>query len=98
MKTLIKLPVKIVLLPVVLAISVISLLAKIATNLSAYVVSPVIFLCAIFSIYCAFEDGFLGFLIAISASVLGFLALLAAFITIEVVEGINASLIAILRS
>lgn len=98
MKTLIKLSVKIILLPVVLAISVISLLAKIATNLSAYVVSPVIFLCGIFSIYCAFEYGFLGFLIAISVSVLGFLALLAAFIMIEVVEDINARLIGILRS
>ena len=54
--------------------------------------------CGIFSIYCAFEYGFLGFLIAISASVLGFLALLAAFIAIEVAEGINTRLIGILRS
>lgn len=43
--------------------------------------------CAIFSIYCAFEYGFLGFL-----------TLLAAFITIEVVDGINDHLIGILRS
>ena len=98
MKTLIKLPVKIILLPVVLAISVISLLAKIVTNTSMFIISPVIFLCAIFSIYCAFEYGFLGFLIAISVSVLGFLALLAAFIAIEVVEGINDHPIGILRS
>ena len=54
--------------------------------------------CAIFSIYCAFEYGFLGFLIAISVSVLGFLALLAAFIMIEVVEGINARMIGFIRS
>ena len=98
MKTLIKLPVKIILLPVVLTISIITLLAKIATNLSMFVVSPVIFLCGIFSIYCAFEYGFLGFLIAISVSVLGFLALLAAFITIEAVEGFNARLIGFIRS
>lgn len=98
MKTMMKLPVKIILLPVVLMISVITFLAKIATNMSAYVVSPVIFLCGIFSIYCAFEYGFLGFLIAISVSVLGFLALLAAFVTIEVVDGINTRLIGILRS
>ena len=98
MKTMMKLPVKIILLPIVLMISVITFLAKIATNMSAYVVSPVIFLCGIFSIYCAFEYGFLGFLIAISVSVLGFLALLAAFIMIEVVEGINARMIGFIRS
>ena len=98
MKKLIMLPVKIILLPVVFVIGMFTLLAKVMTHASMFVISPVIFLCAGFSIYCAFEYGLLGFLIAISVSVAGFLILLAAFLLIEIVEGINSRLIGFLRS
>ena len=98
MKTIIKLPVKILLLPLILTISVLTLLAKVVLNASAYAISPVIFLCAIFSVYCAIEFGLLGFLIAISVSVAGFFLMLAALLTIEVAERINGYLIGFLRA
>ena len=98
MKTLIKLPFKIVLLPIVAAVSVIALLAKVVVNTSIYIISPVIFICAGFSIYCAIQYGVLGFFIAISVAVTGFLILLAAFLAVEFMEGVNSHLIGILRS
>lgn len=98
MKTLIKLPFKIILLPVIFVIGLVSLLAKIVVNTSMFIISPVIFLSAGFSIYCAVQFGFLGFLIAASVAVLGFLALFVAFIAIDMAEGINARLIGFLRS
>lgn len=98
MRTIGKLLVKIMLLPVIVVIGIVTLLAKVFTNLSALVISPIIFLCAGFSIYCAVQFGFLGFLIAASVAVLGFLALFVAFLAIDMVEGINARLIGFLFS
>ena len=98
MRTIGKLLAKIVLLPVIVMIGIVTLLAKVFTNLSALVISPIIFLCAGFSIYCAIQYGLLGFLIAASVAVLGFLALLVAFLAIEIAEGFNARLIGFLRS
>ena len=98
MKTLWKLPVKIILLPVILAISVISLLMKVVTNTSMFILSPVIVLCALLSIYGAFAHGFLGFLIVAAVPASGFLALLIASVAIEMVEQFNGRLIGFLRS
>ena len=98
MRTIGKLLAKIVLLPVIVMIGIVALLAKFFTILSALVISPIIFLCAGFSIYCAVQFGFLGFLIAASVAVLGFLALLVAFLAIEIAEGFNARLIGFFRS
>lgn len=93
-----KLLVKIMLLPVIVMIGIVTLLAKVFANLSAFVISPIIFLCTGFSIYCAVQFGFLGFLIAASVAVLGFLALFVAFLAIDMAESINARLIGFLFS
>ena len=98
MKTLIKLPFKIILLPVIFVIGLITLLARIVVNTSMFIISPVIVLCALFSIYCAVQFGFLGFLLAISVSAIGVLVLFVAFLAIEFVEGVNLRLIGFIRS
>ena len=98
MKTLIKLPFKIILLPVIFVIGLVSLLAKIVVNTSMFIISPVICLCALFSIYCAVQFGFLGFLIDISVAGISFFVLLAAFLAIDLVDGVNSRLIGFLFS
>ena len=71
---------------------------RIVVNTSMYIISPVIVLCALFSIYCAVQFGFLGFLLAISVSAIGVLVLFVAFLAIEFVEGVNLRLIGFIRS
>ena len=98
MKTLITLPLKLLLLPIIIILGSAVILAKIATELSYWFFGPMTFLGVGLTIYAAIEHGFIGFVIMGVMTALCILIPALALLTIEMVESFNLRLVGLLRS
>ena len=98
MKTLITLPLKLILLPVIIILGLAVIMAKIATELSYWFFGPMTFLGVGLTIYAAIEHGFIGFVIMAVMTALCILIPAFALLTIETVESLNLRLVGFLRS
>ena len=93
MKTLIKLPFKLMILPVILVLGLAIILAKIVTELSLWFFGPAMFLGAGLTIYCAFDYGLTGVILMGTITCLCVIIPLAAYLLIDAVEALNGRFI-----
>lgn len=95
---LIKLPLKLLMLPLLLVLAVLHILGRVFTHLSAYVVGTFLFLVALICVYCIVRQQWTNLLILGSVEILALAMQFGAMWLVELCSGLNRRLCGFLRS